>query len=184
MRLTTCVLLMMLAGPAAATPAAAPGRLEIHAGPATIDATAAHTERRLVTLPALEFPLRLKPACATGTAVESVSVTAADTRLVFTATDFASGQALETTLRLPAQQLAPLALTVACAASEPGASDTSLLVPGAFSAHASLLCSGESSREMIYATLALAVKLVCPPPGESSAPAAGDQASPAGSASF
>lgn len=155
-----------------------PARLDIQAGPATVEAADTKKERHLVTLPALEFPLRLRPGCATGTAVEYVSVTAADTQLVFRAADFDSGEALEATLRLPGEQLAPLAIDAVCSAGETAADEAALLLPSAFSAHASLLCSGESRREMTYATLALAVRLVCAPAG------AEDQASSAGTESF
>lgn len=176
MRRMIFLLLLLLARSAEADELAA--RLDIHAGPATVNAAETKKERRLVTLPALEFPLRLQPGCGPGTAVEYVSVTAADTRLVFTAVDFDAGQPLETTLRLPGAQLAPLGIDTVCAATDSAASEApSLLVPAAFSAHASLLCSGETRREMIYATLALAVRLVCAPPADSPPAAAAIQVS-------
>ena len=183
MRPTLILALLTLACIPPATADGPAGRLEIHAEPATVSATETKRERRLLTLPALEFPLRLRPRCVAGTAVEHVSVTAADTRLVFGAADFAAGDPLEAILRLPGEQLAPLGLDGECAAADSGSDAASVLVPAAFSAHASLLCAGEARREMIYATLALAVKLVCASPGEPRA-AAGDQSAAAGSASF
>jgi hypothetical protein len=184
MRSTTILSLLLLACAAAAAPDGPRGRLELRAEPATVNATETKKERRLVTLPALEFPLRLQPDCAAGTTLDYVSVTAADTRLIFRAADFVPGEALETTLRLPGEQLAPLGLDTACDATDPAADEEPFLVPAAFSAHASLLCTGDTGREMIYATLALAIRLLCAPAAQSPQEAAADQASSAGATSF
>ena len=149
-------------------------RLDIRAGAASVAVDPQQPGRRLLRLPALEFPLRISPSCPPDLAVDSVSISIADTRQTYSGADFASGAALETLLRLPRNQIGPLAVDSFCIAVD-GSVPTARrhLVAAAFSAQASLRCRQDDREEMRYAAISLDVELRCGaedgPPG-----AAGD----------
>ena len=74
----------------------------------------------------------------------------------------------------------PLGLDAMCASEDSQQGTRPVLVNGAFSAHASLLCVGENRRRIVYETLALDVSLEC----GSTLTAAPDQPPAAESANF
>lgn len=156
------------------------GRLDIRPEAAVVDWHQTARDRRLVTLPEVSFPLSLQAVCSADTAIEFVSVSATDTRLVLRADSFDTDGRADASLVLPGEQLAPLGLDAMCAAEDADHGARPVLVAGAFSAHASLLCIGESRRRIVYETLALDVRIECGAP-ETAMP---DQSPAAESVSF
>lgn len=145
------------------------GRLDIVARPARVEIAEAVGERRLVSLPAMEFPISVRPECGAGGAVERIWISASDTQLVILRDDLGPDGTAESVLRLPRDQLAPVGLAALCV-QEGAEVRSSVIVPHAYSAHASLLCAGDSGQRMIYETLSLGVELSCRLPEAAVAP--------------
>ena len=127
---------------------------------ATIDRQPAG--RRLVTLPGIEFPLRVQPACAPGLTLDSLSISIADTRRTYRAADFDEEAVIETTLRIPRRQAGPLGIDGFCA------SDTTMddgpstaHVADAYTASVSMRCANDATQSVVYDTLALDITLRC-----------------------
>lgn len=135
--------------------------------------------RSFVQLPTLQYSFQLEARCADDTLPESFALNVADTRITLDAADL-DGQATVTgrqlKLEIPANQLAPIAINAFCelppAVPGPGNDadhhadihNSELPVPGALSAHASLLCVSESRRAMTYTASSLDLLLVCREP--------------------
>jgi len=136
--------------------------------------------RNFLELPPLQYRFRLEAGCADGGQPESFALNVADTRLTLDQAqlgDPALGAAHEFTLTVPADQLAPVALTSFClapdtdstAAASDGArrqsaADGELLIQDALAAHASLLCKSGASQRITYLSTPLDIRLVCKGP--------------------
>ena len=115
--------------------------------------------RRLIRLPGTEFPLRLKPICATGLKFDSLSIGIADTRKTFGPDEFGTETVLETSLRIPGRQIGPIAVDEFCLAAAESAATMSII--DALTANVSVRCSNESEQAVHYDALALEIRLVC-----------------------
>ena len=124
--------------------------------------------QRLIRLPGIEFPLRVTPACAAGQEFASLSISIADTRRIFSATDFETEPVLETSLRVPGRQISPIAIDEFCVAAG-SSSPTTVSITDAFTAHIAMRCNSESQQLVNYDTLALEILLICRLPDETAA---------------
>ncbi len=132
------------------------------------------SDRRSVSLPELEFPFRINANCAGDEFATSISISIADTVTshdVSTENDPALEQPadpvlLETILKVPGQQLAPVMIEGFCTGDKAQGSEDgqSLLIRDAIAANISLRCSSDVSQSISYARLPLEIKLVCRQP--------------------
>lgn len=135
--------------------------------------------RSFVQLPTLQYSFQLEARCAGDTSPASFALNVADTRITLDAAELdghaaVTGQQLN--LEIPANQLAPVAINAFCelppdvpgpgddADDHADSRDSELPVPGALSAHASLLCVSDSRQAMTYAASSLDLLLVCREP--------------------
>lgn len=112
----------------------------------------------LVNLPALEFALRAAIRCK-GDPV-SLTFSIADTFTTLDAESLADRRAAETTLTVPARQLALVASSRFCLTDD-DESTSELLVPGMATAHASLTCRDDDRHTVHFASAPLQVRLSC-----------------------
>ena len=146
------------AGVAQADPAE---RATVLAGPAVVEIKPQPPGRRLIRLPALEFPLTVRPSCIEAD-VASVSISVADTRHSLAAASFADATSFEILLRLPGRQIAPLAVDEFCIAGESQeAHGESKDVADVLTANVALRCTTETGSAISYESLSLDVRLLC-----------------------
>lgn len=134
--------------------------IRAEAQPASVELTPLAGDDRSIRLPSLAFALRVEPACAVATEPRSLSISAADTRLLFRAADLADAPVVEATLTLPQQQLGPVRVDGFCRAGKDDGR-SGLLLEDAFTARLSLRCSSDEEQTIVYATLPLDVNLLC-----------------------
>lgn len=141
----------------------APGRLHAHAEAAVAEISPLPDDRGLISLPTLEYTLRIEPDCTEQGHIESISISVADTQMNFSAEDVKGAPVLEAVLRLPKQQTGPLRVGDFCRAGTDNASaSSSLHLADVFTAHLSLRCATDDARQaIVYATMPLDVRLVC-----------------------
>ena len=138
-------------------------RLTVRSTAAVADLGRLPGGRQLIRLPALEFTLTVEARCDAGFRAESVSVTVADTRQRFGADDLNDDARIETIIRVPRQQLAPVATERFCSVEDAAASGTSLLLAAAMTAHVSLRCARNEEHAVYFEAAPLDVRLVCGP---------------------
>lgn len=161
-------------------------RLSLTADIPVVEVSPRQAGRSFVQLPTLHYRFQLEAQCADDALPESFALNVADTRITLDAADLngqAAGTGRQLTLEIPANQLAPVAINAFCelppvvpeagddADHQANIRDSELPVPGALSAHASLLCVSDSRRAMTYAASSLDLLLVCrEPDGEQQVP--------------
>ena len=134
-------------------------RLFVHTEPAVASITPHPGSRKLIRLPALEFPLRISAQCGAGRTPESISISVADTHKTFSGEDLPDSATFETSVQISPRQIAPIALREFCVtASE---SRHSLLVTTALTAQISLRCVKNDERRIAFRAKALDVVLKC-----------------------
>jgi len=134
-------------------------RLFVHTEPAVASITPHPGSRKLIRLPELEFPLRISAQCAAGRTPESISISVADTHRTFSGEILPVSATLDTSVRIPPRQIAPIAIRDFCiTASE---SRPSLLVTTALTAQISLRCVKDDERSIAFRAEALDVVLNC-----------------------
>ena len=129
---------------------------------------------RQLNLPALEFALRAVIRCK-GDPV-SLTLSVADTFMTLDSEALREQRAAETTLTVPAGQLALATSSEFCVANDV-ASVNEVLVPGLATVHASLQCMHEGRLAAHFASAPLSVRLSCERPpvenqGDSDSPPA------------
>lgn len=134
-------------------------RLLIDAEPAVAVISMHEGGRKLVQLPELEFLLKVAPRCGGGGQPESLSVTIADTRTTLSGEALRAGDSIDISLRVSANQLAPVALQEFCV--DPESAGESLLLTSALTAQASLRCMREEKQSIVYAAEALDIRADC-----------------------
>ncbi len=138
------------------------GRMLVEAKPAMVAIAPLPDDLRLISLPALQYVLRIEPRCAAETQAESIFVSIADTRKRLDAGDIDGQRRIEMELVLPRRQIAPIAIQDFCRASSAGNSANRVLrLKDVVTAHLSLRCSGQEHNSIVYATQALDVDLRC-----------------------
>ena len=139
-------------------------RLFVHTEPAVASITPHPGSRKLIRLPELEFTLRIGAQCGAGRTPESISISIADTGKTISGEDLVSEDlavavALETSVRISARQIAPIAIRGFCVAENKA--QQSLLVTTALTAQISLRCMKDDKRTIVYQARALDVILNC-----------------------
>jgi hypothetical protein len=148
-------------------------------------------ERHFFDLPSLDYVFRIEARCHNDWEPESLSLSVADSRVARTATELEGKANLELELKIPAKQLAPIAMRNFCVidpAAEGSMADREtpdwnrhtpapgeMTIGAAMSVHASLRCSLGDEQRTIYVSQPLDVTLICAVPE----PAAGTAARPA-----
>ena len=132
-------------------------------------------DRHFLNLPNLEFRFAIEARCHVGWDAESVTVNVADSRLSLAGTQLNNASEAGALLRIPAKQIAPIAIADFCvigagaegsgsgvpAAAEPGPGTGRVTINGVLSAHAALICRAEDARATTYVTEPLTVTLEC-----------------------
>jgi hypothetical protein len=125
-------------------------------------------ERAPLVLPELEYNFSIQVNCHDNLEAASISLAVADTRRTFDHTQIASGELNAFSLRIPANQIAPVVIADFCITPTDGSQDPAttgrqlpMTLRSALSAQASLLCVAEGHQSMKYASAALDVQLVC-----------------------
>jgi len=117
-------------------------------------------------LPSLPYNFELEINCEAGLIPTSLSLSVADTRRSLRAEKLSEAQTASLAFTVPAAQIGPVALDEFCLQSPH--SPELLTLPSVLSVQASLLCTNDTERQMIYASAPLAVTLQCTaPPVES-----------------
>ena len=139
-----------------------PGRLLVDAQAAVVEIDPISNNRQLINLPMLQFPLALEPLCGSIARVESISVSAADTRQTFGADDIGEQAIINATLSIPDKQLGPIRIGNFCRSTVTKAVDArELLIQGALTAHLSLRCTSDEDHSITYVSHALDIILRC-----------------------
>ena len=128
---------------------------------ATVDQSS--SRRNFLRLPELDYVFRVDAHCDESLEPQSLLVSVADTRKSFDANVLADGEAIEFSLKIPASQIAPVAINDFCTADDERHeySDDRIAIPAALSAQASLRCASESAEQTVYASTPLDVEIVC-----------------------
>lgn len=153
------------------------GNFALTADSVVLDVAPRAPGRTFLQLPPLEFRFRVRLACADGGEPASFALNVADSRIALNGVQLAaqaSSSSHELRLKIPAEQLAPIALAEFCVAATQnddsefdanvGFSDDrneELLVPAALAAQASLLCVSGDAQTMTYISAPLDLRLVC-----------------------
>lgn len=139
-----------------------PEHLLVHAQAAVVEIDAVAEDRQLIELPNLQFELAIKPMCGAAGRVESISVSAADTRHSYGVDDINEQAIINAPLSIPGQQLGPLRIGDFCrTAIANSAEDLEITIRGALTAHLSLRCLNDKEQSITYASQALDVILRC-----------------------
>jgi hypothetical protein len=138
--------------------------LSVEAAPAVAAVQPESDGRSLVRLPALEFAFTIRASCGPDRVATSVSISVADTRTTLTGEQLRTDRPIAAALRLPAQQLSPVAVDDFCAEASAADGADNVLIHDAATAHASLRCADETGESITYASKSLDVTLVCDAP--------------------
>lgn len=134
-------------------------RLRVQAEPAVATLAVQQAGRNLVRLPDVEFRLGLSMHCASGGQPESLSITIADTHRNLGAEALQAGNEIDVALRVPARQIAPLALQEFCI--DPASEGDSILITSAMAVQASLRCSRDDGQSIVFAAAPLDIRVEC-----------------------
>jgi hypothetical protein len=139
-----------------------PEQLLVDAQAAIVEIDAVAEDRQLIKLPNLHFELAIKPMCGAAGRVESISVSAADTRQSYGVDDINEQSVLNAPLSIPSQQLGPLRIGDFCrTAIANNAEDLEITIRGALTAHLSLRCLNDEEQSITYVSQSLDVVLRC-----------------------
>ena len=139
-----------------------PEQLLVDAQAAIVEIDAVSEDRQLIKLPNLQFELAIKPMCGAAGRVESISVSAADTRQSYGAGNINEQSIVNIPLSIPSQQLGPLRIGDFCrTAIANNAEDLEMTIRGALTAHLSLRCLNDEEESITYVSQALDVVLRC-----------------------
>lgn len=139
------------------------GELELGADRPSVPVETRAEGRNFIRLPNLQYTIRVQPICNADRSPSRLSLSVADTRIVLNEAALTAEAGLDIPLQIPSSQIAPVAVEGFCLADISGPTDgaETMVVPSVLSIQASLLCTGESGNEMIYASTALDVMLDC-----------------------
>jgi len=115
--------------------------------------------RNLLHLPELEFLISISAHCADGGQPDSISIAVADTRKTIRGPDLLAAAPIQTSLRIAARQIAPLALQEFCV--EGGPAEESRLLTSALTAQVSLRCIRGEQQSIVFDAAPLDVELSC-----------------------
>lgn len=137
-------------------------RLLVDAQAAVVEIDSVSNNRQLIALPTLQFSLVLEPVCAATAHIESISVSAADTRQTYGVDDIGKQPVVEATLSIPGKQLGPIRIGDFCRTTVASTAETrELTIEGALTAHLSLRCASDEEHSITYVSQALDIILQC-----------------------
>jgi hypothetical protein len=139
---------------------AADDALTLHAKETSAQLAPREQGPQQVSLPSLEFSLLATIACPSGTNVESVTVSIADTHKRFGPDEIPDKSALDARISVPANQIAPVTVSDFCVSEEPG-DKNGLLVPGVATAQVSMRCRSENELSVYFNSAVLPIRLHC-----------------------
>jgi hypothetical protein len=151
-------------------------------------------DRHFFALPSLDYVFRIKARCHSDWEPESLSLSVADSRVTRSATELEGKANLELELKVPAKQLAPIAMRDFCvivpaaegsAATEPPdwnhrttPGPGKMTIGAVMSVHVSLRCGLGDEQQTIYVSQPLDVTLTCAGPETAGGTAARPAARP------
>lgn len=136
--------------------------LELRADRPVVSVETRSAGRNFIRLPSIDYQFSIHAVCAESMKPRSLSLSIADTRIFLDNTDLDSRLPLSVSVRIPADQIAPVALDEFCAIADDGPKSRRVIeISGILSAQASLRCENEDSSEVVYASSALDVSLQC-----------------------
>ena len=139
-----------------------PERLLVDAQAAVVEIDPVPNDRQLIRLPNLQFALAIEPLCGATGRVESISVSAADTRRNYSVDDIDEQPVIDAALLIPSQQLGPVRIGEFCRAPIANTvGDMELTIQGALTAHLSLRCVNDEEQSITYVSQALDIVLRC-----------------------
>lgn len=140
---------------------AADAVLTVHAKEATAQIEIRNAGRPHTWLPTLELSLRASFACPADTTADSLTVSVSDTHKRYGPEEIANTSVLEASLRVPADQFAPISAPDFCIDGAP-IDEHGLLLPGVATAQLSLRCRSETESSSVhFASVALPLRLYC-----------------------
>lgn len=163
MRFTHILAFITLLSAASAVHGDDADRLIVSAQAASVKIGSQASDRHMISLPALEFPLSLEATCVGAAVAESISISIADTRITYSGTDLdmvASMASISTTFQVPGRQISAIAIERFCTGDADDAVNT-LLIPAALTAHISLRCASENRQSIRYVSQPLEIRLLC-----------------------
>ena len=138
-----------------------PGTLSVDADTPVVEIGKRSIGRNFMRLPSMDFKFVMEAHCAAGLAPKAMSLSIADTRKSVTAEDISAESITSITLRIPAPQIGPVAVSGFCIDAEESNEKESLTLSSVLSVQASLLCGNDANSWMIYASKSLDVTLLC-----------------------
>ena len=139
-----------------------PERLLVSARAAVAEISPASGDRQLVTLPTLHFSLAIEPLCGATARVESISVSAADTRQTFGVEYIDKQAVIDAALSIPDRQLGPIRIGDFCRSTDVStAAAGELIIQGALTAHLALRCVRDQEFSVTYVSQPLDIILRC-----------------------
>lgn len=162
MRGLTILLLVAVASVTSIAKSDSIGRVIVKAHAAIVVIEPVPDDRRLISLPSLNYALTIEPQCATDMRAESISISVADTRKTYTTAAIDGQPVVEVTLTIPRQQIGPLAIQNFCRSDQSDATAIRILhVKEAFTAQLSLRCANDTAQSIVYASQPLDVDVQC-----------------------
>lgn len=165
---TSCVFLFIVM---ANESAVANDFLSVAANAPVVNIAPRNPGRNFLRLPTLEYDFEIHTACAENRSPEILSLNVADTRKSLQADKIVNDGPTKISLRIPGNQIAPLAVEDFCIVAVPDDGDVTIesrsrtarriTIPAALSAQASLLCASDDEKAMTYVSRTLDVSLVC-----------------------
>ena len=140
--------------------AAADTALTLHATETSLLVAPRNSNQTYVNLPALDVAVIAEFSCAAGVAAESITVSVADTHIRFNSEEITDATSINATLRLPANQIAPISIQDFCV-TDVASEIEDLLIPGVASAQVSLRCGSKDKSSIHFASIALPLRLHC-----------------------
>jgi len=157
------VLLLALAAGGTDSVASA-DQLEVTAATPEVTISTRPAGRNFLQLPVLTYEFVVDLSCSDDRQAASLSLSIADTRIRLSADRLAGREPITVGMRVPADQIAPVAVAGFCVdETAEGTAEQSLIVPAVLSAQLSLLCASEDASHMTYASRALDVVIHCDP---------------------
>jgi hypothetical protein len=133
--------------------------LQVDAEPAVAVLAVQQDRRSLMHLPDIGFRLGIAAYCANGGQPESLSITIADTKRTLRAEDLQGIRTIDISMRVPARQIAPIALQEFCV--DRASEGDSVLVTSALAVQASLRCSRGDDQSIVFAAEPLDIRVDC-----------------------
>ena len=150
---------------------AADNRLRLDADTPKINIEKGSTKRNFLRLPTVTFAFRIDAACIETLQPVSLLLSVADTRKSLRSDEINGNTKTEVALKIPASQIAPVAIQGFCEDNSPRENQDGrrqpqqnlqeITITAALSAQASLRCANETDEQTVYTSVPLDVILVC-----------------------